>query len=273
MENNILEIQNIHKSFALNYAGRGQAMKKEFKNVIDGLSIDIARGDVTALIGGNGTGKTTLFNLISGLLRPDDGMILFRSNKHDVECTNASPWRIASAGIGRMFQGTRIYGELTVMDHLLLQSLPVEIEWPFYNIFRAGKTKSFIREAKEKIMNELGAFSGFDEIIREADHIASRLSFAQQRMLSLAGLICGDYQLLLLDEPSSGLNPDSFGLVYKVIERMRDSGKTVFLIEHNMDFVREVAGMCHYMSEGKVLYSGSPESILDKDEVRQSYLL
>ena len=273
MKINILEIQNIHKSFALNYTGKGQALKMEYKNVIDGLSIDISRGDVTALIGGNGAGKTTLFNLISGLLRPDDGMILFRNNEHAVECTNASPWKIASAGIGRMFQGSRIYGELTVMDHLLIQSSPLEIEWPFYNIFKAGKTRSVIREAKERIMNELGVFGGFDETIREADNIASSLSFAQQRMLSLAGLICGDYQLLLLDEPSSGLNPDSFGLVYEVIERMRDSGKTVFLIEHNMDFVREVAGICHYMSEGKVLFSGSPESILDKDEVRQSYLL
>ena len=128
MENIVLELDNLQKSFAINYAGKGNVIGTEYKNVINGLSFRLERGKVTALVGGNGAGKTTIFNLVSGLLRPDTGKIVYYGREKQIECTRATPWQISGAGIGRLFQGTRIFGELSVMDHLLLQSCPAAVE-------------------------------------------------------------------------------------------------------------------------------------------------
>ena len=273
MENIVLEIDNIQKSFAINYAGKGNVIGTEYKNVINGLSFRLERGEVTALVGGNGAGKTTIFNLVSGLLRPDTGKIVYYGREKQIECTRATPWQISGAGIGRLFQGTRIFGELSVMDHLLLQSCPAAVESPFYNILKAGKSRRTISGMRDRIHEELEQYDEFREIIRFPDKVASSLSYAQQRMLSIAGLLIGDYELLLMDEPSSGLSPESNTVLYHLLDKVKEVGKSVFLIEHNMEFVRIVADHTHYMAEGKIKYSGTPEQVLETEEVRQSYLL
>jgi ABC-type branched-subunit amino acid transport system ATPase component len=269
----ILDIQDIQKSFAINYTGRGRAFKKEYRNVINGLSMKLQDGKVSALIGGNGAGKTTLFNLISGLLRPDSGSITFDNASSKIECTQCSPWKISGAGVGRMFQGTRIFGELSVMDHLMLQVTTAGLEVPGINIVKARKHKEVIRNLRFQINEDLQGIGGLEEILKHIDKPAASLSFAQQRMLSLAGLLIGDYKLLLLDEPSSGMSPDSYDTLYAIINRMKGMGRSVFLIEHNMAFIRNVVDHCHYMEEGKLRYSGSPEEVLAKEEVQQSYLM
>lgn len=273
MEKIILDIQNIQKSFALSYAGRGSALKKEYRNVVNGLSLEIPEGRVSALIGGNGAGKTTLFNLISGLLRPEEGKIIFNSLTSPVDCTKSTPWRISAAGIGRMFQGTRVFGELSVMDHLLIQAIPAEVEFPFYNLIKGKTYKRTNKEIKQQIINRLEEIPGFDELLHMKDNAASSLAFAQQRMLSLAGLLVGNYSLLLLDEPSSGMSPDSFNTLIEIIKKIKAEGKSVFLIEHNMSFIENVVDHCHFMEEGKIRFSGSPEEVLALEEVKQSYLL
>lgn len=273
MEKIVLDIQNIQKSFAISYAGRGRILKKEYKNVINGLSLQIPGGRASALIGGNGAGKTTLFNLISGLLRPDEGKIIFNATSSSIECNRATPWQISSAGVGRMFQGTKVFGELSVMDHLFLQAIPTEVELPFYNLIRWKKNKDTIKKTKQYIIDRLEQVKGFEELLLMKDKAASSLAFAQQRMLSLAGLMLGNYSLLLLDEPSSGMSPDSFDTIFEIIEKLKVEGKSVFLIEHNMSFIQNVVDHCHYMEEGKIRYSGSPDEVLAMEAVKQSYLM
>jgi ABC-type branched-subunit amino acid transport system ATPase component len=273
MEKRVLEIENVKKSFAVNYSGKGNALGTEFKNVINGLSVDIDRGKVTALVGGNGAGKTTLFNMVSGLLRPDSGSINFYGKDKNIRCSTASPWEISDAGVGRLFQGTRVFGELSIMDNLILQSRNRNIEFPFYNIYNGRKSRQSILEIKESINEKLRRVDEFDKILKQSQKPALSLSYAQQRMLSMAGLLIGDYELLLMDEPSSGLSPESFSSLFEFMELVKKDGKSIFLIEHNMEFVRKTADHCYFIAEGKVKHSGSPEEILNKEDVKTSYLI
>ncbi len=269
----ILNIKDIHKSFAANYGRRGRVFGNEYKNVINGLSANLERGSITALVGGNGAGKTSLFNIISGLLRPEAGSVVFNKGKSSLDCTLATPYRIASGGVGRMFQGTRVFGELSVIDHLLIQARPAWAERPFNNVLFPVKNRKSGRELKEGIYEAMKEFDEFRELWKDGEKPASSLSYARQRMLSLAGLLIGNYDLLLLDEPSSGLNPGSFDTLYKFLNMMQAGGKTIFLIEHNMNFIKMAVDHCHYMAEGRILFAGTPEEVLEHDEVKQSYLL
>ncbi len=270
--NTVLEIKEIRKSFAMNH-GRARVFGAEYKNVINDLSISLEEGMVTSLVGGNGEGKTTLFNLISGLLRPDNGQILYVGERESIDCILSSPWQIARAGIGRMFQGARVFDELSVKDHLLIQARQSEGEKPFSRMLRPARSKKLENELSERIYHELKGFEEFRALWDAADTPAAALSFARQRLLSLAGLLVGGYDLLLLDEPSSGLSRESFETLYKLLDVMRERGKTVFLIEHNMEFIKKAADTCHYMAEGRIHFSGSPEEVLDHADVKQSYLL
>ncbi|MEN8223755.1 MAG: ATP-binding cassette domain-containing protein [Bacteroidota bacterium] len=273
MGNIILDIQNVQKSFALGYSGRRGVFDKEYRNVIGGLSVRLEQGKVTALVGGNGAGKTSLFNLISGLLRPDGGLITYHGDKKSIECTKSAPWTIAAAGVGRMFQGTRVFGDLRIIDHLFIQMRPKATERPFDTFFQHMKSKAAYRAIRSNIYDRLRPYDELMELLQHAEKPASSLSFAQQRLLSLAGLLLGDYKLILLDEPSSSLHPESFNTLYRIMDEVKKSGKSIFLIEHNMDFIIKAACTCHYMAEGRIKYSGQAEEVLNNDEVKQSYLL
>jgi branched-chain amino acid transport system ATP-binding protein len=273
MQRRILEIKDISKSFALGYKAREGRYSDGHKNVIDGLTMDVNRNEVTALVGGNGAGKTSLFNLISGLLKPDRGRVLFYGNDKALDCTHARPWEAARAGIGRMFQGIRVFGQLSIMDHLLIQACTPASALPFHHFLMPHKHKTLKRRTREKIMDQLGCYSEVSAMLAEPARPVSSLSYAQQRLLSLAGLMVGKYSLLLLDEPASGFSPESFDTLYGMMEGMRQQGRSIFLIEHNMLFIKKVASCCHFMSAGKILFSGSPAEVLDYDEVKKSYLL
>ena len=270
--NEVLNIENIRKSFAINYIGRASTLGTEYKNVINGLTLTLNRGEVTSLVGGNGAGKTSLFNLISGLLRPDSGKIIFTGSKAEIDCCTTSPWRIARAGIGRGFQGTRIFGELSVMEHLMLQATPSRLEVQFNKLF-ISQSRQKHKDIEDRIRHELSPFSEFDDMLKYIRKPASSLSYAKQRLLSMAGLMIGDYDLLLLDEPSSGLSLDSLDVIYAMIALMKEKGKSIFLIEHNMEFVRKSSDICHYMSAGEIKFSGTPEEVLNNQIVQESYLL
>jgi len=273
MDNIILDIQDIQKSFSVGYSGKKGAFGKEYRNVIDGLSMQLEQGEVTALVGGNGAGKTSLFNLISGLLRPGSGSIIYYGAEGSIDCTKTAPWTIAASGIGRMFQGSKVFEELRVIDHLILQARPLKTERPFHNMLKPAWNKSAKLDLENLIYEKLKVSDELAELWQNAGKPASSLSFAQQRVLSLAGVLLGDYELVLLDEPSSGLSPESFETLYRIMDEMKQAGKSIFLIEHNMEFIRKAASTCHYMAEGKIRYTGTPEEVLNRDEVRQSYLL
>jgi len=140
-------------------------------------------------------------------------------------------------------------------------------------VMRPGIARRKLNEIRQNLKTKLGGIEEFSEILSNLNKPASSLSFARQRMLSLAALFVGEYDLFLLDEPSSGLSPDSFHVIYDILEKLRNNGKSVFLIEHNMDFVEKISNTCHFMAEGEIKYSGSTKEVLYMPEVRQSYLL
>jgi len=268
----ILEIRNLSKSFSAANVGIGR-LGNDRRNVINGLSMDVVRGSITTLVGGNGAGKTTLFNMISGLLRPDSGYVIFSNGNESVDCTRARPWEIASSGAGRLFQGSRVYGQMSVTDHLLIQAGRKSGENILQDVFLPVRKRRERNDKLNFIHEILEGFDEFSELLREGARPASSLSYARQRLLGLAGLLVGDYDLLLLDEPSSGLGPETREMLKSLFKKLRAAGKTVFLIEHNMDLISDASDICHFMARGEILVSGPPEMIIDHEEVKRSYLM
>ncbi|MBE9492401.1 MAG: ABC transporter ATP-binding protein [Bacteroidetes bacterium] len=262
------------KSFALNGSSRTRYAGNEIIPVVQDLSLNIQRGKVTALIGGNGAGKTTLFNVVSGLLKPDKGTITYISNEKEHECHLLQPYEISRLGIGRMFQGIRIFEKLTIYENLALFKFNINSESPFYTLFHKKAFRLLEKDIKTSIRDILEKIPGTDNVfLNDLNKPAGNLSYAQQRLLSMIGLFLGEYDLILMDEPTSGINYESIGDIRSWIKKFMEIGKTVFLIEHNMNFVKEIADYCHYMASGKILYSGQPKEVFENAEVRNEYLI
>lgn len=246
----ILYIENLSKSFG--------GIK-----AVDRVNIGFTEGKITALIGPNGAGKTTIFNLISGFLKPDEGNIYFKGEK----ITHLSPWEISKKGIGRLFQDVRVFKKLKVIENVILgEENPGEIP---PNLFL--KRKNVLIKEKENYGRaiEYLEFVGLKEKINS---YGEELSFGQQKLLSIARLLIGNYRLLLLDEPTAGVNPEMIKSLMNLIRKIVENGKTVIFIEHNMNVVVELADWVYFLDEGKVIGFGTPEEVLGDPEIRMTYL-
>lgn len=237
--------------------------------LLRGVDLDVADGKVTALVGGNGTGKTTLFNIISGFEKEYTGNVLLdgRSIKR------LSPSRIAQMGVGRLFQGGQLISGLTLIDNMKLASSDTTGEIPFSTLFHPRKLEQSEQKKEEKAREVLSRlFGGENEYMDMLDKEASEFSYGQQRLLSLASLMMGDKKLLLLDEPTSGVNPIYIELIEILINQLRSEGITILLIEHNMPFVGEIADTCAYLADGTISIVGPTAEVLNNETVRKSYL-
>lgn len=244
----ILKLEGITKSF-------------DRLKAIDSLDLNIETGKISAIIGPNGAGKTTLFNLISGYLYPDIGRIIYK----DRDVTALNPWDRASSGIGRLFQDIRIFKKLTLLENLLV-TFNDGSENPFKAIFgkRNGREKKKIEEAMKWL-----DFAGLSEM---KNNLAENLSWGQQKLLSLARLLCGDFELLLIDEPVSGVNPEMVVVVLNKIKEIKGLGKTIIIVEHNIEAVELISDYIYFMDSGKIMASGLPEEILNNREVMGTYM-
>jgi len=270
----ILYIDSIRKSFVRNIVNiRGKNEDERFY-VLEDVDLMLPKGKITALIGGNGTGKTTLFNIISGFFKADEGKIEFKPNGKLTNLTNLQAYKIARLGIGRMFQDNHIFQNMTVMENMLIADENFFGERPFESIINYKKSRNQERqrtEKAEKIFSDL--FGNENPFLKMKDDKAKNLSYGQQRLLGLARLLMGDYKLLLLDEPTSGVNPVIIDKIKEIISYfIEKENMTVFLIEHNMSFVLDVADFCHFMSKGVIATGGTPEDIIGNPEVRKTYL-
>ncbi len=269
----ILQIQNLSKSFAI-HKGQGRARGQDTVPVVKDVTMNIKRGSITALIGGNGAGKTTLFNLINGLLKVDSGLITYHDDQQGHDLVHLSTHEIARLGIGRLFQGTRIFEKLSVLENLLLYLGDYPSEWPFSHVFSRKKLLKEFNSNKELILAKISGLLGKDHTFYQSwNKQAGTLSFADQRVLSLLGLMISDFKLILIDEPTSGINQDFLSQLREWILQLKGDDQTVFMIEHNMDFVRDTADVCHYMGAGKIQYSGTPAQVLENAEVQKEYLI
>ena len=258
----ILQLKDIHISFT-------NAHNETFE-LLRGVNLDVEKGKITALVGGNGTGKTTLFNIISGFEKNYTGDVLFEGNN----LNKKSAHQISLMGIGRLFQNGQIMGGLTLMENMKLASSDSTGEIPFSSLIYPKRWKE--AEARKELLAREILIRIFGEGNKYLDMLnddASTFSYGEQRILSLCCLLMGGNRLLLLDEPTSGVNPHYIEVIEQIIREMKEeSGLTVLLIEHNMHFVRKVADVCAYLDEGRIAKVGSTDEMLDDKNVRNSYL-
>lgn len=247
----ILELENVSKSF-------------DGLRAVDRVSLGFEAGKITALIGPNGAGKTTVFNLISGFLRPDEGAITYRGRN----IAGLAPWHIAQLGIGRLFQDVRLFDRMTVKDNVLAAFRKQKGESALMSVIARWKVTKEERLLLEQTMRLL-KFVGLAD---QAEELAENLSYGQQKLLAIARLLAADADVLLLDEPTAGVNPQMVGTLLDVIRRLAAEGKTVVVIEHNMNVVIEIADWVYFMDEGQVVSFGLPNEVLGDPEVRAAYV-
>jgi len=249
--NTILELKNLTKSF-----GGVKA--------VDNVSMDFEKSKITALIGPNGAGKTTIFNIINGFIKPDKGQILFE----DKDITGLPPHKISKTGIGRLFQDIRIFNKLTVLENVLV-AIEGQSGENFSNaIFHR---KKMINEEKENI-KKAEELLDFVKLLDKKDIFAENLSYGQQKLLSIARILAQDSKVLLLDEPTAGVNPVLIDSIIEVIKKLPEKEKTIILIEHNINVVLEISDWVFLLDEGRVASFGLPDEVLSDPVTREVYL-
>ncbi|BDG59837.1 ABC transporter ATP-binding protein [Caldinitratiruptor microaerophilus] len=230
---------------------------------VSDCTFGVRQGTVTSLIGPNGAGKTTVFNLITGFLRPTTGRIRYEGR----DVTGLSPQRLLRMGVARTFQNLRLHLQMTVLENVMLtaQRQPGEDMWSLF--LRPRMTSRAEAEVRERALEHLD----FVGLADRAGELADNLSYAEQKLLSIARILMTEARLLLLDEPASGLDPDSLRTVLPVVRRLVERGKTVLLIEHNMDLVKELADEIVFLHQGTVLAQGKPADVMSNAELTAIY--
>jgi ABC-type branched-subunit amino acid transport system ATPase component len=245
---------------------RLEALSKSFGGLkaVSDLSFEVKAGTITSLIGGNGAGKTSAFNLITGNLSPDAGEIHFRGQRVD----GLAPHKVARAGIARGFQELRLFNRLSARDNIEV-AMPGQRGESLWRSLIGGR--SLRDEAKAAEASSTGLLRDLS-IAAQADQLAERLSYGQQKLLSLGRLLAAQGELLLLDEPTAGLSP---GMVEDFCARMRrltDSGKTILLIEHNVEIVMRLSDWIIVMHQGSKIAEGTPQEVRNNVVVMHTYL-
>jgi ABC-type branched-subunit amino acid transport system ATPase component len=229
------------------------------------VSLNVARGSITALIGPNGAGKTTLFNCISGFLKAATGKVVF-----DGESIDGLPaYRRSLRGLVRTFQIPRIFHRLTLVENMLVADRAQPGDGLFGCFVRRRAMNTRTREAGEKARELLALL----KIDRLADEYAGTLSGGQRKLLELGRVLMTDPKMIMLDEPMAGVNP-ALGerLLDRVEELRRDRGLTFLFVEHDMEVVMRIADRVLVLDEGALIADGRPESIRQNERVIDAYL-
>ena len=239
---------------------------KEFGGLkaVDHVSLDVAEGEIVSVIGPNGAGKTTAFNLITGIYKLDAGQVFFGGK----EITNFSPRRIVRAGISRTFQNIRLFGNLRVIENVLI-GMHDDTRYNFADLlFRTPRFHRVEKERTEQAIQILKKIELYDAL----DSYASDLPYGSQRRLEIARAIATGARLILLDEPAAGMNPQESEELMRFVVRLRDEGFTILMIEHDMSIVMNISDRIYVMDYGKLIASGTPREISVDPNVIRAYL-
>jgi branched-chain amino acid transport system ATP-binding protein len=232
---------------------------------VHNYQLEIDKGQLRGLIGPNGAGKTTIFNLITGIYRPTEGEIMFNGRN----LVGLQPYQIAAMGICRTFQTLRLWRHMTVLDHVKLarySKIHYGLIGAFFGTGRRHREEAEIEEMAYGLLEMVG-------IRRVADQVVINLPYGVQRRVEMARALASEPQLLLLDEPTAGMNPEELVEMMEVIRRVRDElGLAIFLIEHRMKVVMDLCETIQTLDFGEVIADGTPEEIRSNPRVIDAYL-
>ena len=242
-----------------------EEITKQYDGVraLNRISLQVRKGTIKGLMGPNGAGKSTLFHLISGMERPDSGRICFKER----EITGLQTYDISLFGIGRTFQTLQVWGNMTVVENVLT-GMHTRIKG---GLLSSGLGFPWIRKGEETAMKEAKDILEFLGLFGRWKWFASQLSYAEQKMLELARALAAKPDLLLLDEPAAGLTyPEAKQLAEK-FSRLRETGLSIFLIEHHMGMLMEIADEVAVLSNGELIAEGSPDGVKNDPGVIEAY--
>lgn len=233
-------------------------------HAVNSVDFQVTTGAIMAVIGPNGAGKTTLFNMIAGFLPSDDGSVGFMGE----EITGRKPHQVARLGILRTFQNLKLCGHMSVVDNVLLGRHTTDRAGFLNGMFRLPSGRREERTAREEVMNLLSELG----IADLAESETAGLAFGKQRAVELARALAADPKLLLLDEPAAGLNMRETEDLAELIVRIRDGGRTILLVEHDMSLVMDISDRVAVLNFGSKIAEGTPSEVQRDEEVIKIYL-
>lgn len=233
----LLQVKNIHTFY-------------DDSHVLDGVTLEIGRGEMVAILGRNGVGKSTTLKSIMGIVQPRSGSVLFKGQ----EVRGKQPFHIARRGIGYVPEERRIFPGLTVRENLIMG-------------LKGGSGKEAKgRQAIEKV------YGRFPQLAMRDGTPAGSLSGGEQQMLTLVRTLMGEPELILIDEPSEGLSPIVADLIFKIIKEVHDKGASVILVDRNLTYTCTMAGRAYIMVKGRIAYTGTGKEILESREIQTRFL-
>lgn len=240
-------------------------IKRQFGGLtaVDVAHVEVQRGVITALIGPNGAGKTTFFNLLTGFDRPNEGTWSFNGK----DLNKVPAYKIARRGMVRTFQLTKVLSRLTVIENMRVGATGQKGEGLFSAMFRplwAGQEAANTERADDLLERFL--------LHKKREDFAGSLSGGQRKLLEMARALMADPELVMLDEPMAGVNPALKQSLLGHVKSLRDEGRSVLFVEHDMDMVRDISDWVIVMAQGQVVAEGPPDSVMSDQRVIDAYL-